>query len=90
LQKISANIHIFVGRLDCISTTIHDNPSMLEWRSISCPYCGENFKIPCDLSGGSQRYTEDCQVCCQPMDIRLTVYDMNIPDFSVEVEPENQ
>jgi Cysteine-rich CPXCG len=32
-----------------------------------CPYCGEIVDLRLDLSGGSQSYVEDCQVCCQPM-----------------------
>jgi len=34
---------------------------------ISCPYCGEPMDVVLDLSGGSQSYIEDCQICCQPM-----------------------
>lgn len=32
-----------------------------------CPYCGEVIELLVDLSAGSQRYTEDCEVCCRPM-----------------------
>lgn len=32
-----------------------------------CAYCGEVNTTFVDLSAGySQRYTEDCQVCCHP------------------------
>ena len=27
------------------------------------------MEVVLDLSGGSQSYIEDCQVCCQPMQI---------------------
>ena len=63
-----------------------ENSQMLEWTSISCPYCGENFETSLDLSGGSQSYIEDCQVCCRPMGIRLTVYDPDTSEFGVGVE----
>ena len=39
----------------------------LEPRDIACPYCGETITIVIDLSAGSQRYIEDCAVCCRPV-----------------------
>lgn len=44
------------------------NPQ-LEEKRIGCPYCGETLTIVLDLSAGSQAYVEDCQVCCQPMQV---------------------
>jgi len=40
---------------------------------ISCPYCGEIITILVDESGGEQSYIEDCQVCCRPMVIKLSI-----------------
>lgn len=40
-----------------------------EFVAVQCPYCGERFDIGVDLSAGSFRYVEDCQVCCQPVDL---------------------
>jgi hypothetical protein len=40
---------------------------------ISCPYCGEMNTTRLDLSAGSQTYVEDCQVCCQPMQLAVRV-----------------
>ena len=37
--------------------------------TIECPYCGESIDTVMDLSAGSFRYIEDCQVCCQPIDL---------------------
>lgn len=36
---------------------------------VQCPYCGEPFETRLDLSAGSFRYVEDCQVCCQPIEL---------------------
>jgi len=44
-----------------------------EFHNISCPYCGESFETLIDLSAGSQAYIEDCQVCCQPIEFRISV-----------------
>ena len=38
-------------------------------RRIHCPFCGESMTIVLDFSAGDQSYIEDCQVCCQPMQI---------------------
>jgi cysteine-rich CPXCG protein len=40
---------------------------------VGCPYCAENLLLRLDLSAGSQSYVEDCQVCCQPIQITMTV-----------------
>jgi hypothetical protein len=38
----------------------------------ACPYCGEHIELLVDPGGGAvQRYVEDCEVCCRP--IQLTV-----------------
>jgi hypothetical protein len=52
--------------------------------SIHCPYCGEPLDLWVDETGGSsQQYVEDCQVCCQPMHVSVTVQDEE--DCSVSV-----
>jgi hypothetical protein len=41
---------------------------------VFCPYCGEGIDIGVDQAGGEvQEYIEDCQVCCQPLSVRVTV-----------------
>ncbi len=41
--------------------------------SIGCPNCGESYGLLLDLSAGSSSYIEDCQVCCQPIELRVSV-----------------
>ena len=51
---------------------------MTDWlyeKRLHCPFCGEAISIVVDTSAGSQAYVEDCQVCCQPMQIRVDVDD---------------
>lgn len=50
------------------------DPSPVEKR-IRCPWCNEGIDIVIDLSAGGQSYIEDCQVCCQPIEIRYDVDD---------------
>ena len=41
---------------------------------VECPYCGALNEITIDPSGGeSQSYVEDCQVCCRPWEVEVTL-----------------
>ena len=42
-------------------------------QSLSCPYCGEGITILVDQSLPDQEYVEDCQVCCRPIVLRVSV-----------------
>ena len=34
---------------------------------VSCPHCGEVVEITLDPGGGeTQKYVQDCEVCCRP------------------------
>ncbi|MGY1410982.1 MULTISPECIES: CPXCG motif-containing cysteine-rich protein [unclassified Luteimonas] len=46
---------------------------MLDLHDIACPYCGEVISLALDTSAGSQRYIEDCHVCCRPITVVLDV-----------------
>lgn len=45
----------------------------MPFADIRCPYCGESIELFVDASAGAQRYAEDCQVCCRPIDISMTI-----------------
>jgi sarcosine oxidase delta subunit len=39
---------------------------------VTCPYCGESIEIEIDEGGGpTQRYVEDCSVCCRPIELAV-------------------
>jgi hypothetical protein len=40
-----------------------------QFSSVQCPYCGECFEVLLDLSAGASSYIEDCQICCQPIQL---------------------
>ncbi len=45
-----------------------------EEKEFFCPYCMTRQSVLVDLSGGrTQRFYQDCEICCRPIDIRLTV-----------------
>ncbi|HVA93663.1 MAG TPA: CPXCG motif-containing cysteine-rich protein [Candidatus Dormibacteraeota bacterium] len=41
--------------------------------SFTCPYCGEEISMVLDLSVPGQTYVEDCEVCCNPIEISYSV-----------------
>ncbi len=59
----------------------------LDSASIQCPYCWQMLEIEVDSSAGSQKYTEDCHVCCRPILIRIHVGANN--EISIDAEAEN-
>lgn len=59
---------------------------MLERQAYTCPYCGEPAETVLDLSGGDQRYYEDCPVCCRP--ILFLLYTDGVA-WSLEVQRED-
>ena len=43
-----------------------------------CPYCGETISMILDTSVEGQSYTEDCEVCCHPIEISYEVEDNKV------------
>ena len=49
-----------------------------------CPYCWETISMLIDISQTKQSYIEDCEVCCNP--IQLNICTENSTIFSFEVQ----
>ncbi|MEM9389683.1 MAG: CPXCG motif-containing cysteine-rich protein [Bacteroidota bacterium] len=54
---------------------------MLE-QFFSCPYCAAEISMLLDPSVYSQRYIEDCEVCCNPIDIHYSVEEGMVMEFN--------
>jgi transcription elongation factor Elf1 len=50
-----------------------------------CPYCGEQISMVLDLSVDRQNYVEDCEVCCNPIEISYTVEEEELASFAARV-----
>jgi len=50
-----------------------------------CPYCGEEISMILDLSVRQQTYVEDCEVCCNPIEVHYVVDDEGSIDFNARV-----
>ena len=50
----------------------------------TCPYCGDEISMVVDASVRSQTYVEDCEVCCNPIEIRYVIEDDAVADFEAK------
>ena len=50
----------------------------------SCPYCWQEISMVLDPAVKSQTYVEDCEVCCQPIQIRYPLEDSAVADFEAK------
>lgn len=46
-----------------------------------CPYCWEEISFLLDSSISKQTYVEDCEVCCNPIEVSLTFEDQELIAF---------
>ena len=49
-----------------------------------CPYCWEEISALLDPSVGQQFLVEDCEVCCNPMEIHAVFQDLILLQFEVK------
>ena len=62
--------------------------SLLEECQSYCPYCGEPISLLVDTSCVEQSYTEDCEVCCQPMIVNAWVDEDGSASVTLQREDE--
>jgi hypothetical protein len=46
-----------------------------------CPYCWEEISMIFDESESSQTYIEDCEVCCNPIEVSVSFEDGELSSF---------
>jgi hypothetical protein len=51
----------------------------------ACPYCGEQISMVLDLTIRRQTYVEDCEVCCNPIEISYVVEDEELANFAAKM-----
>ena len=47
--------------------------NLLSSKYITCPYCGEKIELLIDCSVSEQEYIEDCEVCCRPINLFVSI-----------------
>jgi len=48
-----------------------------------CPYCWETISMLLDCSIADQIYIEDCETCCNPIEIHAVFDDNNLIFFEI-------
>jgi transposase-like protein len=61
---------------------------LLQSVMLTCPYCGESIETTVDTSLSSQRYIEDCPVCCRPITLHPRCAPAEVIEISVWREDE--
>lgn len=49
-----------------------------------CPYCWETISMLLDPSISSQSYIEDCEVCCNPIQVITNFEDGQLTEFQAD------
>jgi transcription elongation factor Elf1 len=49
-----------------------------------CPYCWQDISMLLDKSVSSQTYIEDCEVCCNPIQITIAFENSELISFYTE------
>lgn len=48
----------------------------------TCPYCWETISMVLELTVAEQSYVEDCEVCCNPIEISFNTESFELSGFS--------
>ena len=49
-----------------------------------CPHCWEDISMLIDVSQRQQTYIEDCEICCNPIQLSVTTEAQTITAFNIE------
>lgn len=49
----------------------------------NCPYCGEEISMLLDPSVRQQVYVEDCEVCCNPIEVAARFENLELQEFGI-------
>lgn len=50
-----------------------------------CPYCWEEISMLLDYSLKHQNYIEDCEVCCNPIQLTISLENNEIISFKAQI-----
>ncbi|MFI8379250.1 MULTISPECIES: CPXCG motif-containing cysteine-rich protein [unclassified Leeuwenhoekiella] len=56
----------------------------MEEHFFQCPYCWEEISMLLDVSVRHQVYVEDCEVCCNPIELTVGYEDGELVTFSAQ------
>ena len=50
----------------------------------TCPHCWDKISMLIDTSISGQNYIEDCEICCNPIEINYTTLENEIAYFDAK------
>ncbi|TXD84637.1 CPXCG motif-containing cysteine-rich protein [Subsaximicrobium wynnwilliamsii] len=53
----------------------------MEEQFFQCPYCWETISMLVDVSQSHQSYIEDCEICCNPIQLIISSQNNEIVGF---------
>ncbi len=56
----------------------------MEEHFFQCPYCWQEISMLLDKSIDNQSYIEDCEVCCNPIQVSVKFGNSKLIDFHVD------
>jgi transcription elongation factor Elf1 len=56
----------------------------MEEHFFQCPYCWEQISMLVDISQRQQTYIEDCEICCNPIQISTIMNNQELVSFQAE------
>lgn len=56
----------------------------MEEHFFQCPYCWESISMLIDVSQRQQNYIEDCEICCNPIQLTISTQNNEIIGFDAE------
>ena len=56
----------------------------MEEHFFQCPHCWEDISMLIDVSQRQQTYIEDCEICCNPIQLSVTTEAQTITAFNIE------
>jgi hypothetical protein len=52
--------------------------------AFQCPHCWQTIEMNVDVFVREQSYVQDCEVCCNPIQIRYSADGETVTEFSAE------
>lgn len=49
-----------------------------------CPYCWKSISMLLDTSVSQQTYIEDCEICCNPIELKVKFDDNELIEFDIK------
>jgi hypothetical protein len=74
----------FVGQI-LFSQSVGKALTMVSFIELECPFCGSECVVPVDAIEGNSELVSDCENCCRPFRLRVSMQDGEAVDWSVDI-----